>query len=64
MDAGVQEKLDEFIRRKGLRRTGQRNIIIKTVFSNEEHFTADELFERVRQTAPTSRRQRFTGHSA
>jgi len=49
MDAGVQEKLDEFIRRKGLRRTGQRNIIIKTVFSNEEHFTADELFERVRQ---------------
>ena len=34
----------------GLRRTGQRNVIIETAFSNEEHFTAEELFERVRQT--------------
>jgi len=51
MDAGVQERLDEFIRRKGLRRTGQRNIIIKTAFSRNEHFTAEELFERVRQNS-------------
>jgi len=50
MDAEVQQRLDEFIRRMGLRRTGQRNVIIETAFSNEEHFTAEELFERVRQT--------------
>ncbi|MEN9974028.1 MAG: hypothetical protein RLZZ282_34 [Verrucomicrobiota bacterium] len=47
----VQDRLDEFIRRKGLRRTGQRELIIKTAFSNEEHFTADELYERVRKTS-------------
>ena len=51
MGGGVQDKLDEFIRRKGLRRTGQRELIIKTAFSKEEHFTADELYERVRKTS-------------
>jgi Fur family ferric uptake transcriptional regulator len=51
MDAGIQEKLAEFIRRKGLRRTGQRDMIIKSVFSKDEHFSAEELFERVRKTS-------------
>ena len=50
MGVGVQEQLDNFIRRKGLRRTGQRETIIRSAFSTEEHFTAEELFERVRQT--------------
>jgi Fur family transcriptional regulator, ferric uptake regulator len=49
MGVGVQERLDDFIRRKGLRRTGQRETIIRSAFSKEEHFTAEELFERVRQ---------------
>lgn len=51
MTGGVQGRLDEFIRRKGLRRTGQRELIIRTAFSKDEHFTADELFERVRQAS-------------
>jgi Fur family ferric uptake transcriptional regulator len=51
MDAGIQERLDDFIRRKGLRRTGQRDMIIKSAFSKDEHFTAEELFERVRKTS-------------
>ena len=51
MDAGIQQRLDEFIRRKGLRRTGQRNLIIEAAFSSAEHFTAEELFERVRHTS-------------
>lgn len=56
VESGIQERLDEFIRRKGLRRTGQRDIIVKAVFSKDEHFTAEELFERVRKTdAETSR---------
>lgn len=50
MDEGVRERLEEFIRRKGLRRTGQRDHIISEVFSRDEHFTADELFERVRKS--------------
>ncbi len=51
MDEGVKQRLDEFIRRKGLRRTGQRDYIISEVFSRDEHFTADELFERVRKSS-------------
>ena len=51
MDAGVQERLDDFIRRKGLRRTGQRDMIIKSVFSQDDHFTAEELFDRVRKSS-------------
>ena len=56
MDANIQERLNEFIRRKGLRRTGQRETIVKAAFSKDEHFTADELFDRVRKVdAETSR---------
>jgi Fur family ferric uptake transcriptional regulator len=49
MDSSVQERLDDFIRRKGLRRTSQRDVIVRSVFSKDEHFTAEELFERVRK---------------
>lgn len=47
MDAGVQERLDDFIRSKGLRRTGQRDVILKAAFAKNEHFTAEELLARV-----------------
>ena len=49
MDVSIQERLNDFIRRKGLRRTGQRDIIVKAAFSKDDHFTADELFDRVRK---------------
>ncbi len=49
MDGAIKERLDDFIRRKGLRRTAQRDKIVAVVFSKDEHFTADELFERVRK---------------
>jgi Fur family ferric uptake transcriptional regulator len=49
MDSSVQARLDDFIRRKGLRRTNQRDAIVRAVFSKDEHFTAEELFERVRK---------------
>jgi len=49
MEEGVQSRLDEFIRRKGLRRTGQRDVIVKAAFSKDDHFTADELYDRVRK---------------
>ena len=51
MESGIQERLEEFIRRKGLRRTGQRDLIIKSAFSKDEHFTAEELFDRVRKSS-------------
>lgn len=49
VDATIQERLDDFIRRKGLRRTGQRDTIVKAAFAKDEHFTADELFDRARK---------------
>jgi Fur family transcriptional regulator, ferric uptake regulator len=56
VDAGIQKRLEDFIRRRGLRRTGQRDVIVREVFSKDDHFTAEELFERVRKTsADTSR---------
>ena len=56
MDAKVQTRLDDFIRRKGLRRTAQRERIVAAVFSKDEHFSAEELYERVcTSVANTSR---------
>lgn len=49
MDSGIKQRLEDFISLKGLRRTGQRERIAEVVFSRDEHFTADELFERVRK---------------
>lgn len=46
----LQERIDAFIRRKGLRRTPQRAFIIQSAFSKDEHFTAEELYERVRKS--------------
>ncbi|MGJ8643160.1 MAG: Fur family transcriptional regulator [Luteolibacter sp.] len=49
MDSGIKQRLDDFISQRGLRRTSQRERIAEVAFSRDEHFTADELFERVRQ---------------
>lgn len=48
MDPGIREKLDEFIRRKGLRQTPQRDEILEVIFASDEHFTPDELLDRLR----------------
>ena len=49
VEDGIQQRLNDFIRRKGLRRTSQRDTIVMAAFSKDEHFTADELFERARK---------------
>lgn len=50
------ERLEEFIRRKGLRHTAQREAVVKAAFQQDDHFTAEELFDRVRKAhAATSR---------
>jgi len=50
VDNSIRERLEAFIRRKGLRRTQQRDRIIAEVFSRDEHFSAEELFDRVRKS--------------
>lgn len=42
-------KFLQFIEGKSLRMTSQRQAIIDTVFSTEEHFTADQLLEWARR---------------
>jgi Fur family ferric uptake transcriptional regulator len=53
MDQTVKERLNELIVAKGLRRTKQRDVIVDTAFSTTDHFTAEELLERVRKVDPT-----------
>lgn len=56
LQAEIIGKFNDFVRKKGLRRTSQRDSIIHTVFEKDDHFTAEELFERVRRKdASTSR---------
>jgi Fur family transcriptional regulator, ferric uptake regulator len=43
--SGAQKKFLEFLASKNLRLTAQRHAIIQTVFSTEEHFTAEQLLE-------------------
>ena len=39
----ARQRFLEFLAQKNLRMTGQRRAIIETVFSTEEHFTAEQL---------------------
>jgi len=45
----ARERLLDFFAQKKLRLTGQRRAIIETVFSTEQHFTAEQLLEWSRQ---------------
>jgi Fur family ferric uptake transcriptional regulator len=49
----AKEKFMKFLAQKNLRITTQRQIIIDTVFSTEEHFTAEQLLEWSRAKDPT-----------
>jgi len=56
MTPEVRQRLDAFIKQKGLRKTSQRDAIVDAIFATDEHFSADELWERLRGTdARTSR---------
>ncbi len=42
-----QERFEEYLQSKGLRQTGQRRHLVEIVFSQHEHFDAEELIERL-----------------
>ncbi len=48
MEHDIRERLDAFIKKKGLRQTPQRDEIVEIIFATDEHFTSDELFDRLR----------------
>jgi Fur family transcriptional regulator, ferric uptake regulator len=41
----AQERFGDFLARKHLRLTGQRQAIVESVFSTDQHFTAEQLLE-------------------
>jgi len=45
----IREKLEAFITKRGMRRTPQRMALLETAFDEDEHFTAEELFERIKR---------------
>ena len=49
----AKEEFMNFLARKNLRITTQRQIIVDTVFSTEEHFTAEQLLEWSRSKDPS-----------
>lgn len=52
----VKERLEAHYRRRGFRRTPQRETIVAAAFSSDEHFTADELWERAKGIDPRTSR--------
>jgi Fur family ferric uptake transcriptional regulator len=49
----AKDRFMRFLEQKNLRLTTQRQVIIDTVFSTEEHFTADQLLEWSRAKDPS-----------
>jgi Fur family ferric uptake transcriptional regulator len=56
MEPLIKEQVDEFIKKRGLRKTAQREVIIEAAFGTTEHYTAEELWEMARQIDPATSR--------
>lgn len=44
----LERALEEFMNANGLRRTQQRKKLLMAIFAKDEHFTADQLMDRLR----------------
>lgn len=56
MNAEVKEKFDAFIRKRGMRRTAQRDVIVEAAFASDDHFTAEELLSKAKRIDPSTSR--------
>ena len=52
----ILKRLDDYLAAQGLRRTRQRDVIIRAAFSTNEHFNADELWVRAKALDATTSR--------
>lgn len=48
----ASKQLDDFLRQKGLKQTRQRQVILETFLSTNEHLTAEDLYMRVQAQNP------------
>jgi len=53
MDADLRQKIYEYIEKKGLRKTVQREAIIQAAFSTTAHYTAEDLIAMARKLEPS-----------
>lgn len=53
MDDSTRQRLESFLEKKGLRHTIQRQAIIESAFSTDQHFTAEELLAMAKKQEPT-----------
>ena len=53
MDAAIRKRIYDFIEQKGLRKTAQRDAIVKAAFSTTEHYTAEELLAMSKKIEPS-----------
>lgn len=56
MNPEIKERFDAYLSQKGMRRTGQRDVIVEAAFSGDDHFTAEELLEKARRLDPKTSR--------
>ena len=52
----IQSRIDALLDSKGLRKTRQRELIFRLIFTTKDHFTADELWDRARKLDKTASR--------
>ena len=53
MDTDLRQKVYDYIEKKGLRKTVQREAIIQAAFSTTEHYTAEELIAMAQRIEPS-----------
>ena len=53
MDAGVRQRIYDFIAERGLRKTAPRDAIIEAAFSTTEHYTAEDLLAMAKKIEPS-----------
>lgn len=53
MDPRTRQRIDEFLKAKGLRKTVQRDAIVEAAFGTTEHYTAEDLLVMARKIEPS-----------
>ena len=56
MNPEIKQRFDDYISQKGMRRTGQRDVIVEAAFSSDDHFTAEELLTKAKRLDPKTSR--------
>ncbi len=56
MDPEILSRLNNYIQKKGMRRTAQREVIVEAAFASDDHFTSEELWNKAKKIDPKTSR--------